>query len=135
MKVDARSAIAYILSKLGCQHPFTFSRILLLAELEALEKTGERLTSLRYVGGPGTFYIEGLKEMIESDPCFKRREGDPSRGIRGCIEYKCEPPQLPSDVRELIDNVIERVKGLSDEQLNKLVLNHPLYRRVVEAGV
>ena len=134
MGVRGRDLVAYILWRMGCQHPFVFSRILLLAELEYLKRTGERLTELRYAGGPGTFFIEGLKEMIESDPCFVKHEGDPATGKRGCIEYRCEVPDLPRDVKDLLDEIIDRAKGVNDMELNRMVLEHPLYSKVV-AGV
>ncbi len=134
MKVKGRDAVAYILHRMGCQHPFTFSRVLLLAELEHMARRGERLTEFKYVAGPGTFFIEGLKELIESDECFVKHEGDPSTGRRGCIEYRCPPPQIPGDVKQLLDEVIERVRGVSDMELNNMVLQHPLYKKVVEGG-
>jgi hydroxypyruvate isomerase len=134
LRVKGRDALAYILSKTGCKHPFAVSRILLYAELEYVKDRGERLTDLTYVGGPGTFYIEGLKEIIEADSCFEKREGDPSRGVRGCIEYKCQPPELPEEARRYLDRAIEELSDLSDMELNKRVLEHPYYRKVVREG-
>jgi hydroxypyruvate isomerase len=134
LRVKGRDAIAYVLSKLGCQHPFVFSRIILYAELEYLKDKGERLTDFTYIGGPGTFYIEGLKEIIEPDDCFEKREGDPSKGIRGCISYRCPPPELPEEAKEYLDKAIEELKGLSDFELNKRVLEHPYYKKLVKQG-
>lgn len=131
MSVNDRDLVAYVLSRLGCTHPFTISRVAALAELLSLERRGARITDLRYIKGPGVFFIEGLKESIEGDPCFKIREGDPSTGRRGCIEYRCDPPELPREVARLIDDAIARACGLNDYELNNLIMNHPLFERLV----
>jgi hydroxypyruvate isomerase len=123
------------LSRMGCVHPFVFSRVLALAELKSLEKRGKRITEdLVYVAGPGTFYIEGIKEIIESDECFVKHEGDPSTGRKGCIEYRCPPPSIPEEDKAFLDEAIEEAKNLSMEELNNRVINHPLYRKLVREG-
>jgi len=134
MRLRGRDALAYILSRMGCSHPFVASRVLALAELRSLERRGERLTDLVYRGGPGVFYIEQLKDIIEADGCFAKREGDPSRGRRGCIEYRCSPPQLPPEARRLLDEAIEEASRLDEMRLNELVVNHPLFRRLLGEG-
>ena len=130
-RVSGRELLTYILSRVGCVHPFRLSRLALLAELEWMRERGERLSDLVYVAGPGTFYVEGLKEMVEGDECFERREGDPARGVPGCIAYRCSPPSLPEDVKVLVDRVLGEASGLDDQALNERVLSHPLYERVV----
>ncbi len=130
---DARSVVAYILSRTGCIHPFRLSRILALAEIRAIEKTGKRLTDLRYEAGPGTFYIVGFKEeIVERDPCFHKREGDPYTGRKGCLEYLCKPPVLPGDVKSLLDEVLSETSGMDDFQLNNLVINNKLFKKLLE---
>lgn len=123
-------ALAYVLYRMGCVHPFVASRVLALAELEWMEERGERLTDLDYVSGPGVFYIEGLKEAVERDPCFARREGDPSKGRRGCIEYRCNPPHLPEEARRALDRAVERALGVDEMTLNDMVVKHPLFGRI-----
>ncbi len=97
-----------------------------------MERRGERLTDLRYIAAPGTFYIEGLKEIIEHDECFSRREGDPSRGVEGCVEYRCEPPSLDEEVAKLLEEVSEAARKMDRMKLHNLVLSHPLYHKIVE---
>ncbi len=130
VKVMEKEIVAYILTKAGCTHPFRVSRLLAMAEMEWLERRGERLTGLKYVKGPGVFFIEGLKEIIDSDPCFRIHEGDPATGRKGCVEYVCGEPALPSDVREVIDEVIRRYSGIGDMELNEAVMSDPRFARV-----
>ncbi len=125
---QGRDALAYLLAKLGCTHPFRVSRLLALAEDAALERLGRRLTDLTYVPGPGVFYIEELKAIVESDECFGKREGDPQRRVRGCIYFQCETPKLPEEARLVIDEVIERYASLPDEELNRLALQSRVLR-------
>jgi len=130
--VSGREALAYLLHRMGCSHPFLASRVLALAELRSLEERGERPTDLTYRAGPGVFYIEELKDIIEGDECFQKHEGDPSSGRRGCIEYRCQPPSLPEEARRLLDQAIEEAKALDEMKLNELVVNHPLFKRLAE---
>jgi hydroxypyruvate isomerase len=128
--IEAKNLVWYMLSKLGCTHPFKLSRLLALAEIESIKRTGKRLTCLKYVEGPGTFYIEGLKELFD-DPCFRKREGDPSKGVRGCVEYICDPPRIPSEAEEIVNAIIERYSGVGDLELNSIVVNDSLFKRLV----
>ena len=130
MRLSGRDALAYILSRMGCVHPFVASRVLALAELASLEERGERLTDLTYRRGPGVFYIEGIKEIIESDKCFRKHEGDPSTGRRGCIEYTCTTPSIPEEQRRYLDLAIEKAKAMDEQQLNDTVVNHPLFEKL-----
>jgi hydroxypyruvate isomerase len=133
-KVDKRLLCAYVLSRTGCIHPFRLSRILALIELEWMRSRGERLSDIIYVRGPGTFYIEGLKEAVEEDPCFEKRKGDPNTGRKGCIEYKCEVPQLPEEVKKHVDEVLEKVKNLDEFEINKKVVEDELFQKISKEG-
>jgi len=116
------SVLGYILWRGGCLHPFRISRILALAELYYLEASGRRITSLRYVKGPGAFYIDGLKEIIESSQCFRKNED------RRCIEYVCgSEPGVSGEHRALLDRAIEEARRLGDRELNNVVISHRLY--------
>ncbi len=127
--MDELVLVSYVVGRLGCVHPFVVSRVLALVELEWFRGRGEWLTGFRYRGFMGVFYIEGLKELIESSNCFRRVEREEGHG---CIEYICEPPRLDDEVKRLIDEVVERVRDLSYEELNKLVTTHPLYSKLFE---
>ncbi len=128
--LKAIEAVKYILNKAGCIHPFRLSRILALADLKYLRDKGERLTDATYRRGPGAFYIEGLKEEISDNPCYVKREGDPDKGVKGCIEYKCEPPELPSEPARYIDEAIKEASSLDDMDLNKIVVKDPLFEKL-----
>lgn len=125
-----REIVAYILARSGCTHPFRVSRLLALAEIEWLERKGKRLTGLKYVRGPGVFFIEGLKELIEHDPCFRLHEGDPATGRRGCVEFVCGEPELPPEVRAVIDEVLSKNSGVGDMELNEAVVSDPRFARI-----
>lgn len=117
--------MGYILWRTGCVHPFRISRILALTELYYMEMHGRMMTSLKYVKGPGVFYIEGLKEMLQNDPCFTINED------RHCIEYVCsEKPSIPEEYEMFFDRVIRETSELSDNELNKRVSSHKLYDRL-----
>ncbi len=133
-RIGKLTLVAYVLSKTGCIHPFRLSRILALAEIEWLKKKGERLSDITYVKGPGTFYIEELKEAVENDPCFEKKMGDPSTGRKGCVEYKCKEPSLPADIKSFIDEILERTKNMEDFQINNIVMNDELFQKIAKEG-
>ena len=123
-----REIISYLLSELGCSHPYHVSRILLLAEWTAEERLGRRLTSLTYHCEPYGFYIEELKPIIQSleeSGCIRRREE------KKCMEYVCDKPKLPEDVERILREVLEKVRGLNDVELNRLVIHDPRYRKML----
>ncbi len=133
MAVRLVDAIKYILSKEGCVHPFRLSRILALAEIEYYKDKGSRLTDATYVMGPGVFYIEGFKEIVESDPCLEKKKGDPQKGTKGCIHIVCgETPRLPGEAAGYLDRAIEKARGLDDLELNSLVVNNENFKKLAK---
>jgi hydroxypyruvate isomerase len=128
--LKAIDAVRYILSKAGCLHPFRLSRILALADLKYLREKGKRLTDTVYRKAPGAFYIEGLKEEIQNNPCYIKHEGDKEKGIRSCIEYKCKPPEIPGELARYLNEAIQEAAGLDDMALNKKVVDDPLFDKL-----
>jgi len=129
--VRLSDAVKYILSKKGCVHPFRLSRILALAEIYYYKDKNSRLTDALYVLGPGVFYIEGFKEMIKQDECIEKREGDPSKGLKGCIYLTCkwEKPLSP-EVSKYLDRAIEESDKYDDMGLNNYVISNSIFRRI-----
>ncbi len=126
--MDLKDAAAYIISRVGCATPFFISRVLVLVNWLSEERFGSPLVSFRVAGFSAGFYIEGLKEGLFSDECFVRREE------KKCIEYVCGLPALPERARILINEVLERVRGLSEVELNRLVIKDPRYTALLERG-
>ncbi len=122
--MNERDLVSYLFSSLGCAHPFRISRILLMAEWLSLERRGHRLTEFTYVKEKFGFYIGEIKELIdklEEDGCIEKVEEEK------CFRYKCQPPELPDEVRSILDEVIGETKDLSDQELNRLVIKDPRY--------
>ena len=120
--------VSYLLFKLGCAHPYYVSRALLLAEWVSEEKTGKKLTKLTYQCQPYGFYIEELSPIIddlEKQGCARRNQE------KKCVEYSCGEPELPEWIKEVLDEVVEKTRGLDRSQLNKLVINDPRYKRML----
>jgi len=120
-----REYVAYVMSRLGCVHPFRISRILLLADWLSTERRGRRLTGLTYVKEEFGFYVEELATIIEEmqeEGCVVKREE------MKCLEYTCDEPEIPEEDREILDEVISEVRDLDDRELNRRVLSDPRYR-------
>lgn len=92
-----------------------------------MEKYGKRITSAKYIGGPGVFYIDGLKEELLNSPCFEKLED------QGCIKYVCnEEINIEEDIRACIDEAIRIAERASDIELNNIVVRHKLFQKLLE---
>ncbi len=127
-ETSIRDIIAYLVWRTGCIHPFRISRILVLANWRAIEERGTPIAKFGVQGFEAGFYIEGVKEIIEEDKCFKINEE------KKCIEYYCQPPKIPEEHSRILDKVLEQTKNLSDRELNRLVTRDPRYRELLEKG-
>ncbi len=127
--VDWKDFYLYLLTRTGCIHPFRLSRLGALVELKYMERTGSRLTNARYVAGPGVFYIEDFKNILDLD-CVEKREGDPQKGVKGCIRSNCPHPRVDDTVKQLIEEVLKEYSSLDDFELNNAVVNHPLFNKL-----
>lgn len=122
--------VSYILFRVGCEHPFRLSRILLLADWTAEERLGRRFTSgLGYRAMGFGFHVDGLEEVLEE----LEKQGRARMNLqRGCVEYLGEPPSLPPQAARILDEVIARTMNLDDLELNALVVRDPRYLKWVE---
>ena len=121
-------AVAYLLSKSGCMHPFRISRILVLAYWRGAEELGREMTVR---GESFGFYVEEIPRVVENmiaRGCAEKNEEG------RCVRYKCEEPQLPEGVKEVLDSVYEETKNVSDIELNRLVVRDPRYKKLVGVG-
>ena len=119
--IPLRDAIAYLLWKHGCIHPYRISRILVLANWKAEEKLGKPITKFSIEGLEAGFVIPEVGEIKEK--------------VKKCFEYTCsEPVNIPREYAEIIDQVYEETKNLDDISLNRLVIRDPRYKELLERG-
>ncbi len=92
-----------------------------------MEKYDKRITNAKYIGGPGVFYIDGLKEELLNSSCFEKLED------KGCIKYTCnEEIDIEEDVLLCLDEAIKIADKASDIELNNIVINHRLFQKLME---
>ncbi len=125
--MSLEEVVKYLATKLGCTHPFRISRALVLLNWRFMEKHGKPAIKFRVGGFSGGFFIEGLKEIMESE-CFRKDE------LRKCITYVCDPPKLNPEVESVINVLVNEVKELTDEELNEKVLKDPRYGELLLRG-
>ncbi len=126
-QLSLRDAVAYILGRTKCLHPFRISRILVLANW-LLEEKGLKPVEFSVEGFKAGFYIPELSVLIDRDKCFKRNEE------AKCIEYTCPPPKMSREYIEAIENAISKVVGLDDTEVNRLVIHDPRYSELLRLG-
>ncbi|RLG44212.1 MAG: hypothetical protein DRN78_00455 [Thermoproteota archaeon] len=120
-----RDVVAYMVTRLKCVHPFYISRVLVLANWKAIEGLGKPMVEFSIEGFEAGFFIPELGELIDKDPCFERNKE------KKCIEYVCDEPAIPSEYKEILDNVIENTKSLDIRELNRLVIRDPRYNELL----
>jgi len=120
--------IKYLLRRCGGLHPFHISRILALLDLKHLKEKGEKLTQLDYQRTPYAFYSNRLTEIISNIDVEKVK---PEGGGVGKLVLKTEEDvDLPGELKNDVEEVLEKVCGLSDDELNRMVIDDPLYDRL-----
>lgn len=130
-----RALVVHILGALGEAHPFRLSRTLFLLDLEHYRRHGGPLTKLPYVFSPYGFYIRDfpreLESMAEVEKVVVRDDkGNPVRGFFRLREGVV-PPEIPREVREMVEEVLKRVGDLDDQELNALVLRQREYGKLL----
>ncbi len=132
--IPLRDAIAYLLWRHKCIHPYRISRILVLANWRAEEKLGKPITRFSVEGFEAGFVIPEIGEIKEKvkkgeEKCIVPNEE------KKCFEYTCnEPVNIPREYAEIIDQVYEETKNLDDVSLNRLVIRDPRYKELLERG-
>lgn len=117
--------IKYIFSNFRCIHPFKISRLLLLAEWSYGDKYGSLLTELTYITKEYGFYVEEIPKIVDrltEEGCLEKDE------VNKCFKYICNPPHIEKDVKDILDEVIHDFGGLSDKELNRIVIEDKKYR-------
>jgi hydroxypyruvate isomerase len=120
-------AVRYIAYKLQCVHPFVVSRVLVLVNWKMIEKTGSPVVKMKVEGFEAGFYIPEFKKYFETE-CFQKDEH------KKCCRYICGEPDLPQEIKKVIDEVIEEVRELDEQELNRRVIGDPRYKKLLEAG-
>ncbi len=116
-----KDIIAYLLKECGGLHPFHLSRIIALLDLEYIKERGEKLTTLDYQKNEYGIYSERLPKIIEELPVEKVKAQP-----YGYLVLKEDVKiNLPEEVIERINSILDDVCELSDAELNMKVLNSP----------
>jgi len=132
--ISLRDIVAYLLYKHKCLHPYRISRILVLANWRALEESGEPIVRFSIEGFEAGFTIPEIASIKEAarrgeEKCVRPNEEEK------CLEYVCnEPPKIPRKHAEILEKVMEEVRGLDDASLNRLVIRDPRYKPLLERG-
>jgi len=121
-----RDLIIYLLKECGGLHPFHISRILALLDMKWIEKNGKKLTQIDYQKTPYGIWSEKIPQIIDELPVEKVK-AEPY----GYLVLKEDLPiNLPKDVVDTLNLILDEICDLNDSQLNMKVLNSPLYEKL-----
>jgi len=129
--ISLEKLIGYIVSRLGCVHPYRVSRILMLISWRFKEVYNKDLVCFTVEGFEAGYYIPEvsnvIKEGVKKDSCYKRDEE------RRCAYYTCGSIDIEdASIKNIVDSVIEQIKDLGDIDLNRLVIKDPRYNEVLK---
>ena len=122
--------VRYLLSKLGCIHPFRISRLVLLVEWSYKDKYGSNLsTGFTYIAESFGFYVDELPKVMDKLSkvgCVVKDENNK------CFLYKCDVPKLDENISKIVDDVVDKFTSLSDKELNDIIVNDKRYRMLLK---
>ena len=117
-----KDLIVYLLKECNGLHPFHISRILALLDMKWIEKNGEKLTDIDYQKSQYGIWSEKIPKIIEELPVEKVK-AEPY----GYLVLKEDlPVNVPEEVMDALNELLDEICDLSDAELNMRVLNSPL---------
>jgi len=120
--VYEKDLIVYLLKECNGLHPFHISRILALLDMKWIEKNGEKLTDIDYQKSQYGIWSEKIPKIIEELPVEKVK-AEPY----GYLVLKEDlPVNVPEEVMDALNELLDEICDLSDAELNMRVLNSPL---------
>jgi len=125
---ELRDVVRYVFYVMGCVKPFHVSRVLVLANWRAMERLGEPVARFTVRGFHAGFYVKEIPEIIDSDECLRRNKA------RRCVEYVCSKPEIRREYAEVIDEVIDMARELTELELNRLVIKDLRYGKLLKDG-
>ena len=121
-----RDIVAYLLKECGGLHPFHISRIMALLDMDYIERTGKKLTDIDYIKSQYGIYSEKLPKIIEDLPVEKIK----AQPYSYLVLKEEVPIDLPEEVMDRINNILDQVCDMNDAELNMKVLNSPHYKEL-----
>ncbi len=121
-----KDLIVYLLKECDGLHTFHISRILALLDMEYIKNTGKKLTSLDYEKTEYGFTSNKLAEIIKELPVEKVQ----AKPYGYLILKEDIPVNLPKDVEDILNKLLDEICNLSDTELNLRVIKSPLYKEL-----
>ncbi len=121
-----KDIIAYLLKECNGLHPFYISRIVALLDIEYLKEKGKKLTDFDYRKMPYGFYSEKIPETLNELPVEKVKSEEGSY----LVLKENVSVNLPDEVKEKINRILDEICNLSDDEINKRVVESPYYDKL-----
>jgi len=121
-----KDLIVYLLKECEGLHTFHISRILALLDMEYIKKTGKKLTSLDYEKTEYGFTSNKLAEIMKELPVEKVK----AKPYGYVVLKEDVPVNLPKDVEDALNNLLDEICDLNDSELNLRVIKSPLYKEL-----
>ena len=121
-----KDLIVYLLKECEGLHTFHISRILALLDMEYIKNTGKKLTSLDYEKTEYGFTSNKLAEIMKELPVEKVK----AKPYGYMVLKEDIPVNLPKDVENTLNKLLDEICELSDSELNLRVLKSPLYKEL-----
>ena len=119
--------VKYLLKECHGLHPFYISRIVALLDIKYLEETGRKLTDFDYHRMPYGFYSEKIPAILNSLDVEKVQS---EKGNYVKLRNEDIEVNLPEDVKRRIDDILDEVCDLSDDELNRMIVESPYYEKL-----
>ncbi len=122
-----REIIAYMLKECGGLHPYYVSRIAALLDIEYLKEKGKKLTEFDYQKMQYGFYSEKIPEVINSLD-VEKVEDENGKYLK--LKNEKMEIDLPEEIKSKINKILDEICNLSDDEMNRLVIESPYYKEL-----
>jgi len=116
--------IKYLLKECHGLHPYYISRIAALLDMEYLREKGKKLTDFDYKKMQYGFYSEKIPQILNSLD-VEKVQSDEGNYIK--LKNEDIEVNLPGEVRAKINEILDRICDLSDDEINRLVIENEYY--------
>jgi len=124
--------IYYILMLKGGEYTFRIVRYLILIDWRYEELYGSKLTNFKYTLMPHTLSIEGFNDLLSRLKFVEKITSNGQTGKMIYLKLKGRVKiNIPTNIMQIIEQVIRETEGLDDFTLNSIVVNSIKYKRLL----
>ena len=119
-----KEIVAYLLKECGGLHPYYVSRFVALLDIEYLKEKGKKLTDFDYQKMQYGFASTKIPATLDQLGVEKVQT---EHGKYLKLKNENIEINLPEDIKEKINKILDKVCDLRDDEINRMVIESEYY--------